>query len=58
MSQTQQLEHSDSISSQDPHAEEKKKTKSRRPASERHYACRQRNMTLMMIQTLLSGNSD
>ncbi|KAF2746780.1 Lem3/Cdc50 [Sporormia fimetaria CBS 119925] len=33
MSQTQQLEPADSISSQDPHNEEKKKTKSRRPAN-------------------------
>lgn len=34
MSQTQQVEHSDSISSQDPHNDIQKKTKSRRPPSE------------------------
>ena len=33
MSQTQQMEPSDSISSQDPHREDSKKTKSRRPPS-------------------------
>jgi hypothetical protein len=33
MSQTQAVEHADSISSQDPHQEDKKKTKSRRPAN-------------------------
>ncbi|KAF2280416.1 CDC50 family protein-like protein [Westerdykella ornata] len=33
MTQTQTVEPADSISSQDPHAEEKKKTKSRRPAN-------------------------
>ncbi|KAF2711214.1 Lem3/Cdc50 [Pleomassaria siparia CBS 279.74] len=34
MSQTQQVGHTDSISSQDPHQQTSKKTKSRRPASE------------------------
>jgi hypothetical protein len=34
MSQTQQVEPTDSISSQDPQKDDKKKTKSRRPASE------------------------
>jgi hypothetical protein len=33
MSQTQQMQHEDSIETQDPHNEEPKKTKSRRPAS-------------------------
>ncbi|KAF2182791.1 Lem3/Cdc50 [Zopfia rhizophila CBS 207.26] len=33
MSRTQQVEHTDSISNQDPHQEEAKKTKSRRPAN-------------------------
>jgi hypothetical protein len=43
MSQTQQVDHADSISSQDPHAEDKKKTKSRRPASERNTDCARRD---------------
>ena len=33
MSRTDQVEHTDSISSQDPNREEPKKTKSRRPPS-------------------------
>jgi hypothetical protein len=36
MSQTQQVEHTDSISSQDPARTETKKTKSKRPPSKRH----------------------
>jgi hypothetical protein len=36
MSQTQQVEHTDSISSQDPAHAETKKPKSRRPPSKRH----------------------
>jgi hypothetical protein len=36
MSQTQQVEHTDSISSQDPAREDHKKTKSRRPPSKQH----------------------
>jgi hypothetical protein len=36
MSHTQQVERPDSISSQDPHQQTGKKTKSRKPASERY----------------------
>ena len=36
MSPTQQVEHTDSIASQDPAREDSKKTKSKRPPSKRH----------------------
>lgn len=36
MSQTQQVEHTDSISSQDPNNETNKKAKSKRPPSEQN----------------------
>ena len=61
MSQTQQVEQTDSVSLQDPHKKPDKKTKSRRPASERHRAKPGiiiGHMILTIVQTLLFDSSD
>jgi hypothetical protein len=60
MSQAQPVEPAGSIASQDPHREDKKKTKSRRPASEQHMAKRCTSVRGMLIegQILRFGSSD
>lgn len=60
MSQTEQAQHADSISSQDPSRDETKKTKSRRPPSESRAivaSARKRQRKLTTRQTLRSDNS-